>query len=109
MDCGRLEDTVIVRMKPSLDMSNSPEFKEWLKKECLKDGVKKVILDFSGVKSIDSYALGILVSIQKGLGEDGDLVIASPNDSIKKILDITSLNKILVVVDTLEEALEVKR
>lgn len=109
MDCGRVGEAVVVRMLPSLDMSNSSEFKEWLKKECLKDGVKKIVLDFSGVKSIDSYALGILISIQKGLGDSGDLVIAAPNDSIKKIFDITSLNKILIVVDTLEEALEVKR
>ena len=108
MDCGRLEDAVVVRMLPSLDMSNSAEFKEWLKRECLKDDVKKIILDFSGVKSIDSYALGVLISIQKGLGESGNLIIASPNDSIKKILDITSLNRILIVVDTLEDALEVK-
>lgn len=108
MDCGRLENAVLVRMLPSLDMSNSSEFKEWLKRECLKDGVKKVILDFSNLKSIDSYALGILISIQKGLGDSGYLVIASPSENIKKILDITSLNKILIVVDTLDEALEVK-
>ncbi len=108
MDCGRLKDAVVVRMSPSLDMSNSSEFKEWLKKECLKDDVKKIILDFSGVKSIDSYALGVLISIQKGLRDNGILIIAAPSESIKRILDITSLNKILLVVDTLEEALEVK-
>ena len=102
-------DSVIIEVGYTLDTSNAQEFKEWVREKFIKKGFKTVILDFSRVKYIDSYALGVFVALQKSLAEkDGQLVIVSPNDSIRKILEVTYLDKVIKVVDSLKEVLEVE-
>ena len=109
MDYREVGDSVIIEVGDTLDTSNAQEFKEWVREKFINRGFKTVILDFSGVKYIDSYALGVFVALQKSLAEkDGQLVIVSPNDSIRKILEVTYLDKIIKVADSLKDVLEVE-
>ena len=110
MEYREVGDSVVIEVGDTLDMSNAQEFKEWVREKFIKRGFKTVILDFSRVRYIDSYALGVFVALQKSLAEkDGHLVIVSPNDSIRKILEVTYLDKIIKVVDSLKDVLEVER
>ncbi len=106
--CSKVEDAVVVRMPPLLNMLNFPDLKRWLEENCVKSE-RKIIMDFSGVESLDSRALGELISMQRSLSEfGGKLIISSPSDKIRRILDVTSLDKILIVTSSLKEALGVK-
>ncbi len=105
----KIKDAVVIDVSPSLDISNAQQFKDWVRREFIEKGEKKIILDFSNVKSIDSYALGVFIALQKSLSpEGGKIIVASPSDSIRRILEITSLDRILTVTDSLDEALEVR-
>ena len=70
---------------------------------------KKLVLDLSEVTFLDSHGLGTIVyyfhSMQK---ENRQLVILNanpdPNTYIKRLFDLTNLNKILTIVESLEQA-----
>jgi anti-anti-sigma factor len=73
--------------------------------EVLQNG-EKVILDLSGVSSIDSAGIGELVWLHtRALAKNADLKCASPSPFVRDLLDITHLNSFLEVHPGLDEAL----
>jgi len=66
----------------------------------------KVILDMSGVNSIDSAGIGDLALLQTWAQErDADLKIAGANTFVRNLLDLTNLDSVLDVHPTLDSAL----
>lgn len=71
------------------------------------EGVKSFIIDFSEVKYVDSSGLSaILLAERICKGSSGILVIFGLQESVKKLITISQLNKILVIVPTKEEAID---
>jgi anti-sigma B factor antagonist len=67
----------------------------------------KVILDMSGVDSIDSAGIGDLALLHTWAQErDADLKIAGANTFVRNLLDLTNLDSVLDVHPTLDSALE---
>ena len=67
----------------------------------------KLVLDLSGVVSIDSAGIGELVSLQmQAQGQKAVLKVASPSPLVRDLLDLTNVNSLLQVYSTLSEALE---
>ncbi|HDG62292.1 MAG: anti-sigma factor antagonist [Thermotogaceae bacterium] len=101
-----VDDVVILKPSGSISVDNAHIFKRWVFNEFLRKGYSKIILDLSDVDKLDSFALGILVSILKNsTSEGGDFVLCSPNESVRKVLELTSLDKILKIAGTVSEAL----
>jgi anti-sigma B factor antagonist len=68
-------------------------------------GTAKVVVNLSGVDSIDSGGLGILVGVLvSARNRGGELKLVSPNQRIKELLRRTSLDKIFRVYGNDEEA-----
>jgi len=66
----------------------------------------KVILDLSGVNSIDSAGIGDLALLQTWAQErDANLKVAGANSLVRTLLDLTNLDSVLDVHPTLESAL----
>ena len=66
----------------------------------------KVILDMSGVNSIDSAGIGDLALLQTWAQErDANLKIAGANTLVRNLLDLTNLDSVLDVHPTLDAAL----
>lgn len=73
--------------------------------ELLQDS-SKVILDMSGVESIDSAGIGDLALLQTWAQErNANLKIAGVNTFVQNLLDLTNLNSVLDVHPTLDSAL----
>ncbi len=67
-----------------------------------------VVIDMSEVSFIDSYGLGILVYYSNLMQKEGKKFIIcntnrSPQAYLKRLFDITNLNKILTIVNAPEE------
>lgn len=61
--------------------------------------VKRVVCDFSRVKYMSSEALGVLVSLHNVLKKQGgELKLTGLSDQLRKVMDITRLDRILKVV-----------
>lgn len=66
--------------------------------EAYENNKSDIVLDFSGVSFMDSTGLGILISIQKIMEEEGHKIkIVNVDNKIKKIFVITELDKVFGV------------
>ena len=66
----------------------------------------KVVLDLSGVSSIDSAGIGELACLHTwALAQNADLKYASPSPLVRDLLDLTNLNSVLDIHPTISEAL----
>lgn len=74
--------------------------------EVLHSG-SKLVLDLSGVTSIDSAGIGELALLQTWAQErSADLKCAGANELVRTLLDLTNLDSVLEVYATLDGALE---
>lgn len=93
----------ILRAKGEVDLYTSPSLREELLR-AIEKGEQQIAIDLEGVEFMDSSGLGALVSGLKRLREkEGDLVLVSPRDAIKRILAITGLDKVFAIHASLEE------
>ena len=72
----------------------------------LSEGVTKLIVDMSEVEYCDSSGLSALLLAFRILqAEGGKIIIASPQKSVKTLIEISQLNRILPFYATVEEAM----
>jgi len=70
-------------------------------------GGSKLVLDLSGVNSMDSAGIGELALLQTWAQErNAALKCVGANDMVRTLLDLTNLDSVLDVHATLESALE---
>jgi len=68
-----------------------------------KQKVDRIVIDLSETIGMDSSAMGVLVYWWKLLKhEDKRLFLFQPRDAISEMLETTNLDKLLPVIDTLD-------
>jgi anti-anti-sigma factor len=96
---------LVVLPHEDIDLANSSEFDDFLSRK-IESGVKKVILDFSEVRYIDSSGIGAIVRVHRDLKErNGEIVISQCNDSIQKIFKLINFHRYFRLSASVEEAL----
>jgi anti-sigma B factor antagonist len=104
----RIEEQVergvpVVAVIGEIDVATAPQLRECLHR-VIAEGRATVVLDLLGVTFLDSTALGVLVGALKRCRElGGELHIVVTDARIKKIFEITGLNKVFPIVDALAE------
>jgi len=84
-------------------MENVPPFLNAVRRE----DAPTVILDFSGVPYLDSSGLGSLVSACTSCIKAGRRVaLTGVNARVRKVFEITKVERVLLVFPTLTDALE---
>lgn len=87
-----------------LDMQSREEFMH--KAIPALEGELNVLLDLEALEFIDSSGIGALLSCKKELDKvDGKITIATHNVTIKKLLDLVRLTRVISIFNTVEEAL----
>jgi len=71
------------------------------------EGQSRIVYDLTGVTYLDSTVLTMLVRSHKQLGKGFGVVLPSASP-IRRIFEITKLDRIFPVQETLEEALRAK-
>ena len=100
------DDSGLVSVSGESDLYTAPQ----LKGEVLRligAGSNRLVVDLTRTSFVDSATLGVLLGGLKRLRPKGGeivLVIADPN--IRKIFEITLLDRVFPIVDTLPEALD---
>ncbi len=68
---------------------------------------RKVVLDLSGVSSIDSAGIGELAFLHSwAQAKDAVLKCAGPNALVRSLLDLTNLDSVLEIHPSVNDALE---
>ncbi|MGA8619444.1 MAG: STAS domain-containing protein [Candidatus Sulfotelmatobacter sp.] len=66
----------------------------------------KVLLDLSGVSSIDSAGIGELVLLHtRAQSQNADMKYASPSPLVSELLDLTNLDSVLEIHPSVSDAL----
>ena len=101
---SRNDGFVVVTLAGELDLYNAHEVREALL-ECCSEGPQRLVVDLSGVKFIDSTALGVLIEARTRMENRRAFLLAAPGLETKRALEISGLDRHFAVHDTLDEAL----
>ena len=87
----------VVGAAGELDVNTAPELREQLAR-LVNEGARRIVVDLADVSFVDSTALSVLVSALKRLRQaDGDLELASPNPSVRRVFEITGLTRLFTI------------
>ena len=78
-----------------IDTTTAPQLEAALKSSL--NGISKLHLDFSGVEYISSAGLRVLLSAQKVMNRQGEMVISHVNDAVMEVFEITGFVDILTI------------
>ena len=85
-------DEAVVLLAGELDPHSADSLAEALHELVADDSIRRVVLDLSGVAFIDSSGLRVLLSAHEELNAgDANLVLRSPSDAVRRLLEITDL------------------
>ena len=102
----KINDFSVLTIDGRIDSSNFSEFEEKIN-QLFSKGVKKFILNCSGLKYISSSGLRVfLVAQKKTISLQGNLYLCNMQPGIKEIFVISGFSNIFRIFNTLEEALE---
>jgi anti-sigma B factor antagonist len=95
---------VIVGVDGQLIVGNRHDLKQKIL-DAMEAGDHKFVIDFAQTGYIDSSGLGVLVSLAKKVREQGgDLRLAGLNDDLRTLFELTKLDTLFTLVDSVEEA-----
>jgi anti-sigma B factor antagonist len=99
------ERTAVIAVAGEVDLYTAPELKRELV-AAIDQGVRKVVVDLSEATFIDSTTLGVLLSGVKRLRPlGGELAVVCTDRNIRKIFEITLLDRVFSIHDDRSEAL----
>lgn len=94
----------VIRPEGSLDRDAAPAFQERLH-ALIHAGQDRLVVDLSAVDSIDFKGVAALISGLNAVRKNGgDLRIAQPNDSVKPLLELASLEWVLQAFESPDSA-----
>lgn len=103
------EKLAVIKVRGDVDIYTAPQLRETIHK-VVDSGKSEVIVDLEGVDFIDSTGLGVLIGgLRRAREKGGELVIASPSDRVRRILEITDLRRIFRIFKTSNEAISALR
>ncbi len=99
-------DLAVITVAGEVDIYTAPHLKECLL-GLLDEGVWRVVVDLSSVSFIDSTALGVLIGAVRRVNDnDGSMALVVTGRSVRRVLSITGLDRVLAIYDTRAAAIE---
>jgi anti-sigma B factor antagonist len=92
-------------LEGELDLATAPKVREPLD-VAIDAGTRRILVDMLGCGFIDSTGLGVLLHAAKRLEESGGaMALICVDDQIKRLLELTMIDRTIPVFATREEAL----
>jgi anti-sigma B factor antagonist len=104
---SRQTDAGLTVLAPSgrLDVTGAPTLKDAVR-EAGKSGKPRLGIDLEGVSFVVSTGLGSVIAALKMVrSSQGDLRLAAPNQQVRVVLELTTLDRVFPYFATVEEAL----
>ena len=94
----------VVRLGGELDLYNAAEVRGALTEACA-EAPERVVVDLGEVEFIDSPALGVLIETRTKLKNRDGFLLAAPGLETRRALEVSGLDKLFTVHDTVPDAL----
>ena len=78
-----------------LDTTTAPQLEAEFKQSI--GGVEKLVLDFAALEYLSSAGLRVILSAQKTMNKQGEMVIRNVNETINEVFEITGFIDILTI------------
>ena len=98
-------DATVLRPNGRLDIVTAPQLRSLIA-DSLAAGFRTIVVDLEDVTLLDSSGLGSLIGGMKSAREaGGDLLVARPAEQARLVHEITALDGVLTLHDSVERAL----
>ena len=87
--------TLTLAVEGRLDTTTAPELEKEIKASL--NGVTELIMDFSGLDYISSAGLRVLLSAQKVMNKQGQMIVRNVNETINEIFEVTGFADVLTI------------
>lgn len=89
-----------------LDHHIANEVREELDDILISKQVKNIVFDFKNINFMDSSGIGVIIGRYKKISNEGGKVsVVNTTPRVKKIFELSGMNKIIGIYDTYEKAL----
>jgi anti-sigma B factor antagonist len=82
-----------IGLEGRLDTMTAPELETQLSSSL--GGVTKLVFDIASLEYISSAGLRVLLSAQKTMNKQGEMVVKNPCEEVKEIFEVTGFSDIL--------------
>jgi anti-sigma B factor antagonist len=97
-------DIIVLKVNDTrLDARSGAELKVAVT-ELVAKGQRRIVLDLTSVKTVDSTGLGAIVSSLKVIGRQGELVLSGLADTVTTLFRLTRMDKVFRTFGTPMEA-----
>lgn len=98
------KNLLIEFMSTELDHHITNEVRDEIDNILISKAVRNIIFDFKNINFMDSSGIGVIIGRYKKISNDGGKVsVVNVNARVKKIFDLSGMNKIIGIYDTYEE------
>jgi len=98
------EGCTVVAVRGEVDLATAPALKNRLL-ELVTGGVTEIVVDLTQTDFLDSTGLGAVVAAYKRVrAHDGHLTLVATAPRVKRVFEITSLNRVVPICGSIEEA-----
>lgn len=103
----RIDQIIVINVEGDIALTGTTELRAYIKPLIEDNTIADLLLNFEKVSTIDSSGIGMIVQIFKLLTEKQKrLIITNLNDRCYDVFSLTRLNKIITLVKTEEEGIE---
>lgn len=104
LDVREAKGVPVLAVTGEVDVYTAPRLREKLV-ELVTQGKYQIVVDLEGVEFLDSTGLGVLVGgLKRVRTHEGDLSLVCTQQRILKVFDITGLNKVFTIHDSVDAA-----
>ena len=97
-------DALAIAVSGQADLHTAPELRAAIG-SAIDDGRHRLVIDLTEATFIDSMTLGVLLGALKRLTTvSGRLVIVCPDPHLRRVFEITSLDRVLVLAESWDDA-----
>ncbi len=100
----KLGTHTVLAAQGEIDIAAVPMFREQLRR-LVDDGAASIVIDLSDVRFIDSAGLRVLVDgLTRARRRDADLRVACLSANLRRTFEISGLDKVMSVHESVEDA-----
>ncbi len=86
---------LIITVSGRLDTTTAPMLEAELRQSI--SGVEKLVFDFGELEYLSSAGLRVILSAQKVMNKQGEMVVKNVNETIAEIFEVTGFSDILTI------------
>ncbi|MDQ1438306.1 MAG: anti-sigma factor antagonist [Acidimicrobiaceae bacterium] len=104
IEVGQREGCTVVAVRGEVDLATAPALKNCLL-DLVAGGVTEIVVDLSSTDFLDSTGLGAVVAAYKRVRvHEGHLKLVATSARVKRVFEITNLDRVVPICATVEEA-----